>query len=412
MQTIDELNIPNFQMLIQDGRPRYSHQRYIAYYSVLQGTEYGQSILQTMMDDCRIKALEGNLLAAGSIMTAAQPMELAMWFIWYAKRHGEKTAQEALDQWFATDTHEIQNTLWVVGLELEQSLHLPNGISITPINDLPDSDEKEDYLTVSRDRIGPHQRRLPTCAITKTISIRKFWSEADVAAGAYFSEYQKQSQPLFDVAMLINCLHGVVCVPYYHTSYMLEQYPLGHFGGRGAAIPLSDVSTDIWGRLNSDSFPVLTQLVASFDNREERDKEKLRLILSRLSQAKRRSQATDKVLDLGIALEMLLLDESKNDQISLVFRLRGSWLLGADTVDRANKYDLLNNLYGARSAVAHNGTLPRRRNGGIHDGNFQEVFPQYEALAADITQKIILNGWPNWKELVLGGAMSVHVDGN
>jgi hypothetical protein len=164
-----------------------------------------------------------------------------------------------------------------------------------------------------------------------------------------------------------------------------------------------DVSTDVWGKLTSDYLPALTQLVTSFENRTDRDKEKLRLILSRLSQAKRRSQATDKVLDLGIALEMLLLDEAKNDQISLIFRLRGSWLLGENPVDREKKYELLNSLYGARSAVAHNGTLPKKKNGVIHAANFQEVFPQYEALATDIAQKIIMHGWPNWKELVLGG---------
>lgn len=403
MQTLEELQTPICRMLIEDGRPTYSMQLFTAYWDLLQKTEYGKATLQHLTDDPRVKALKGSLITNGNIMFSAAPMNLAMWFIWYAKKKGEKAAREALDQWFATDTHEIQNTLWVVGLELEQSLQLPNGVSITPIAELPDSDEKEDYLTVSRDRINAHQRRLPACAITKTMSIRKFCGETDGERNVYLAEYQKHSQQLFDVAILLNALHSVVCVPYCHTSYVLEPQPLCYFCGRGAGNPVIDVSTDVWGKLTPDSLPALTQLVASFENRTERDKEKLRLILSRLSQAKRRSQATDKVLDLGIALEMLLLDEAKNDQISLIFRLRGSWLLGETPADREKKYDLLNSLYGARSAVAHSGTLPKKSKGGIHAGNFQEVFPQYEALAGDIAQKIILHGWPNWKALVLGG---------
>jgi len=403
MQTLEELQTPIVQMLIEDGRPTYSMQLFSAYFRLLKESEYGQAILQRLTDDPRVKALEGNLVATGNIMSAVEPMYLAMWFIWCAKIRGEKAAQEALDQWLATDTHEIQNTLWVVGLELEQSVQLPNGISITHISELPDSDEKEDYLTVSRDRINAHQRRLPVCAITKTLAIKKFFGDGERERDAYFAEYHRHSQQLFDVAILLNALHGVVCVPYCHTSYVLEPQPLGYFGGRGNGSPLNDVSTDVWGKLALDSLPALTQLVASFESRIDRDKEKLRLILSRLSQAKRRSQAADKVLDLGIALEMLLLDEAKNDQISLLFRLRGSWLLGETLPDREKKYELLNSLYGARSAVAHNGSLPKKKKGDIHATNFQEVFPQYEALATDIAQKVIMHGWPNWKELVLGG---------
>jgi len=403
MQALEDLQIPICRMLTEDGRPPYSFQLHNAYWEILEKTEYGKATLLRLQNDPRVNALNGILITNGNQMSSASPWVLAMWFIWYAMKKGEKAAQETLDQWFTSDTHEIQNTLWVVGLELEQGLQLPNGISITPIDDLPESDEKEDYQTLSRERVNAHQRRLPACAITKKVSIQKFYDHLSGKNDAYLAEYQKHSQQLFDVAALLNALHGVVCVPYCHTSYVLEPQPLCHFGGRGSSSPIIDVSTDTWGKLTHDSLAALTQLVDSFENRTEQEQEKLRVILSRLSQAKRRSQATDKVLDLGIALEMLLLDEAKNDQISLIFRLRGSWLLGESPADRENKYDLLSSLYSARSAVAHSGTLPKKSKSSIHAANFQEIFPQCEVLASDIAQKIILDGWPNWKSLVLGG---------
>lgn len=403
MQKLEDLQIPICRMLIDDGRPTYSFQLFIAYWEILEKTEYGKATLQRLTNDPRVNDLKGALINNGNQRFSVTPTALAMWFIWYAMQKGEKAAHEALDQWFTADTHEIQHTLWVVGLELVQGLQLPNGISITPIDDLPESDEKEDYLTVSRDRMGAQHKRLPACAITKKVSIQKISSGIGGKDDAYFAEHQKHTQQLFDVAALLNVLHGVICVPYCHISYVLEPQPLCFFTGRGSSSPVIDVSTDAWGNLTPDSLATLTHLVASFEKRTEKEKEKLRVILSRLSQAKRRSQATDKVLDLGIALEMLLLDEAKNDQISLIFRLRGSWLLGESPADREKKYDLLNSLYGARSAVAHNGALPRKSKAGIHAENFLETFPQYETLASDIAQKIILHGWPNWKSLVLGG---------
>jgi len=117
--------------------------------------------------------------------------------------------------------------------------------------------------------------------------------------------------------------------------------------------------------------------------------------LEHLSQAKRRIQIDDRILDLGIALEMLLLKNSKKDQdqLSSSFRLRGSWLVGIDKTDRVKKYEQLKKIYGYRSDVAHNGILC--------DGSQEEItqvhksFYEYLTLAENICQSVIKNGYPN-----------------
>jgi hypothetical protein len=128
---------------------------------------------------------------------------------------------------------------------------------------------------------------------------------------------------------------------------------------------------------------------------------RIQRILYRLSQAKRRTQIEDKILDLGIALEMLLLQDNRNrEQLSLSFRLRGSWLIGQSAEDRHEKYLRLRDIYNYRSDVAHGGMLCRGEEAKIE--NMRRSFPVYQRLAEDICQKIIKGGKPDWTRLVLG----------
>lgn len=76
--------------------------------------------------------------------------------------------------------------------------------------------------------------------------------------------------------------------------------------------------------------------------------------VQRLAQAKSRLDVEDAALDLGVALEMVLLD-GKVDQLSLAFRTRGAWLLGETPHERNEIFEALKRLYNLRSEVAHTG---------------------------------------------------------
>jgi hypothetical protein len=107
-------------------------------------------------------------------------------------------------------------------------------------------------------------------------------------------------------------------------------------------------------------------------------------------------------MDLGIALEMLLLKDNTNrEQLSLSFRLRGAWLVSGTPEERHKNYQLLKELYNYRSQVAHSGLL--------ESGNAQKIekvrnqFPEYQALAEKISRRLLNNPQVNWEDLVVGG---------
>ena len=109
----------------------------------------------------------------------------------------------------------------------------------------------------------------------------------------------------------------------------------------------------------------------------------------------------DKILDLGVTLEMLLLDDDlSNNELSLAFRLRGSWLLGGDIASkRIEIYEQLRELYRYRSQVAHSGMLCKGNMEKIN--NVRQSFSKYQTLAEDVCRKIIKEGKPNWDKIVL-----------
>jgi hypothetical protein len=124
-------------------------------------------------------------------------------------------------------------------------------------------------------------------------------------------------------------------------------------------------------------------VITAFERLSDAEKARLRLILNRFGQAKRRNQIEDKILDLGIALEMLLLkDNANHEQLALSFRLRGAWLVASSAEERVVAYGKLRDIYKYRSQVAHSGVLCRGNSEQVN--KVREVIPEYQSLAGRI----------------------------
>ena len=202
------------------------------------------------------------------------------------------------------------------------------------------------------------------------------------------------------MSLILNALDNVSCLAYYSTYYPVSGTPLGPFGGSGGGSSLYDVMGHSSTKIASQDLLSIDALIKGFEILDSNEKVRMRRILSRLSQAKRRVQIEDKILDLGIAMEMLLLqDNTHNAQLSLSFRLRGSWLLGTSADTRYEIYHQLKDIYRYRSDVAHSGVLCKGDAAKIK--TVRDAFPVYRSYAEDICRKIIQDGKPDWDKLVL-----------
>ena len=403
---LGKLNIPKLEIdrfsFVYDIQTR----SYLLYADIIEKNELGKTLLSCLNSDPCIKNLQNKMISNGCGAYTFDIKKLAMWFLWAANKHGQKNAEQLLNEFLNSDHIPVINTLWVLGIEVKQSIQLGNGYGIIPTSEMPDSRDKELYMTFDMHNAarGLHN---PKAAIVYKCNVVKTRSGDEQFSRDKDKDFWNSSKRLKEIAFLLNALDGISCIPCYATSYVDRDMPLGLFGASGGGYNIYDVLGYKNSELSLNAKDEIESLMEAFGKLSDMDKNRLLRVLSRLSQSKRRSQIEDKLLDLGIALEMVLLGDNKNsDQLSLSFRLRGSWLLESDPKSRKTAYCLLRDIYKYRSQVAHSGILCANNIEKIK--KVREKFPEYRALAEKIVRIIILNGKPDWTNLILGNTQQLN----
>jgi hypothetical protein len=100
------------------------------------------------------------------------------------------------------------------------------------------------------------------------------------------------------------------------------------------------------------------QALRSFKSTHKKATSTVAIVADRIVGARRAATLADRALDLGMALEALLMfNERERGEISFKMRTRAAWLLGATPDQRKTILMWVRNLYNLRSSVAH-GSVP------------------------------------------------------
>jgi hypothetical protein len=162
-------------------------------------------------------------------------------------------------------------------------------------------------------------------------------------------------------------------------------------------------TSDLWRAsskpitLNGEAAARVFSLLEDFEHTQ---KQALQVALDRLIQALRRKHGVDKAIDLGIALEVMLLHGiGANDRGELRFRssIRGATFLGDEKTERLEIFRILKESYDLRSQAVHSGVLKK--------GKAEQILEQAANICAQIALKLIeRRSFPDWDaEIVIGG---------
>ncbi|SMH50842.1 HEPN domain-containing protein [Mesorhizobium australicum] len=130
---------------------------------------------------------------------------------------------------------------------------------------------------------------------------------------------------------------------------------------------------------------------------DEKRKEKLHVPLERIMLSAAETHVVDKLIDLSIALESMLLD-GEQGELAYKIAVRGAWLISRNPSERIENYKLIKKLYGMRSKAVHTGNLAKesgRQNGTLLDAELGIE------IARDVAKKILSIGKMDWEKLVL-----------
>lgn len=317
------------------------------------------------------------------------------WWIKYANEHSPAAADAAFDAYLAADFIQTDEVLWLFGVRPAAEFRIDADTRLVPVASAPESTDRAKYEL--RAGLASHEMALPTAALVSRVAVPKL---ADPDHNIW-AQYKLELY-----VRLINALPGLFAQPALQADYPLAEFPPGIFGARGSVSPIGD----LWPRrvLDIDAFDadLLKRLLDGLLALPKHWRDRVERALTRLGIAKARFDAQEKALDLGIALEMVLLNaenrgEEITSQLSNHFRTRGAWLLG-DTPERRQQFHrTLGAIYNNRSKIAHNGfseELTKAQAKG------EPVPPEgHFTLAEDIIRSIILDGPPAWSSLVMGG---------
>lgn len=144
----------------------------------------------------------------------------------------------------------------------------------------------------------------------------------------------------------------------------------------------------------------IARLFRRFEAFKDSAKDPLRISVDRLNQALRRPDSVDKAIDLGIALEVMLLhsiDPTERGELRYRSSIRGAMFLGGDKQDRLNTFKLLRDAYDLRSKAVHAGALTA-------EPPPMEILEKAVSVCARMARKLIEQGsFPDWEaEYVIG----------
>ncbi|MBI1785492.1 hypothetical protein HYR69_10145 [Candidatus Sumerlaeota bacterium] len=296
------------------------------------------------------------------------------------------------------------------GIKVESEIDLGNGVRLIPFSNLPESGHKR-QLSESADPAGDVASRgsmipdPPECALIFDHTVKHFIhffadgklpNESSALAFCSLLDDTRLALTLCGPSAPMNASYWFqYCDPEIQAAIM---YP-------SRSLALNEIVPSYY------SAPVITDSMANgiacaFQDLEDTEangnlKSKVRLSLTRLNQAVRRPLHGDRVLDLAIALESLLVGDGGG--LSFKFALRGALLTAPSIEDRRTVRATLRAFYELRSELIHKGTLGSEvKVKGIGKVPSAKVVTDTTSICAQVIRKILeLKSVPNWDEYEL-----------
>jgi hypothetical protein len=371
-------------------------------------------LVKTLGDQGTLQRFNQRYFRGHNSLFLVSPYTLATWITDNSYRQGIDATLKAIKRYLALDYTPTVEILAVTGIEIQEEIELGNGIFLAPMNNVPSIKvrealtekiivlEAETDLGFSPLAVWMRGRKPPTAGLYCFTKLKPQTCKEDDLN--HIKSLQTKGA-LYEACACLALIGPSAPKPLAYWSELEEWVPLNGYTGSGFSyVPIEVLSGSQYLFSKADLLEA-RNLYGQFLSCSENTRTKLRIPLARLTQAVGRSNLVDKALDLGVALESLLLNDlGSNEQLSLSLRIRGAWLLGEDANDRHRLERIFKQLYHYRSQAAHRGKFDKDRVKIDSDLiPIQDFLKTGEELCAAIIKKILEKAkFPEWNRLILG----------
>lgn len=366
-------------------------------------------LIQSIRETNELKIFNDQFFGTPSGWQRVSLYMLSNWLVSQALKSGTEKVLKALQAFLSVDYTSGIEIVAVSGIKLSKEIELFDGIKLAPIEMIPSE--------IVRRAIK--NRRLEQCSHGQSFFLDPFnplfraeklpqtalycechWKPRFASDFNQLPNIESRSEPLNSILSLITLIGPSGPIAYLQWAELSENMPFID-KVKGCSSLQYDIISDTETILNDKDLEELQNLCRKYFGLNKKIRNALSVPLARLNLAIRRKAVRDKAIELGIAFEALFLtDRSANDPISLLFRLRGAWLLGKNTEERHHIERLLNSIYTLRSEAVHTGDVPNY----ISQKSAESIIDEGIKLCSNAIRLIIYKGdFPHWNNLLIGG---------
>jgi len=313
--------------------------------------------------------------------------DLAAWLISRGVKVGPEQTVVDLKRYVEAPLIPVARMLALDGLRVHGRGDLGQGIALISWNDVPETPATRIVEARFRDSFdGKH----PSAALVQEMGRAK----RHLSPGEEWTPWDEEK--IRDALLCVGIV--VPCSPIPLVSWL--QFPeWAPTRGVGFTIGLPHLE----GRRRNDGWstehgPVAADVFARFRALPSAQREALRVPLQRLASAMRAWSTVDSAIDLGIALEALLLADTDTSELTFKLRLRVSRYLEPAGAGRERFFDAVRDLYAIRSTAVHRGHLPDT----FKARPTTEILEDGYRVVARALRRMIADGIPDWKAVELG----------
>jgi hypothetical protein len=395
---LGHLQLPKIEINSFLHNPSFASRSFIHYSGNVDTTEAGQNILRRLSNEPRVSTMSGQLIPGGLNNSATFDINImAAWWIMRANEEGIERADSDLEAYLTSDVVDVIVSYWIVGLNPSKVIKLGEGFDLCPLSEMPDSDSKERY-SQAINKMNKLDGPIPRAAICKMVKRKKIKDQLGDEISTIDSEISQKTE---NIIRLLNCIKGVICLPWIQTSHLPASIPTGILGTSDLRWPRSDFSYQKVVNLDELDASLLMNLFNGLKRLDAEWVQRISMALDRLAIAKATKNIHSSSLDLGISLEMILLTgEGAKSQIRQTFSTRASWFIGHDGEERLRLFKEFKSIYDNRSCVAHGGFSDKLQK--LQTNEAKVYLDNHFGFAERVFQKIIIDGPPlSWDAIVL-----------
>lgn len=358
--------------------------------------EIEDELLEVIKEIPEFTIFDGKLFNCGSQAQRVELEQIVKWLLYSTHRYGVDKTLDNLNKYFEIDGNPLYEVQLVSGIEVEQEVELIDNTWLVPFDKIPDCWQKN-YYSPDSYKFPDNKYCSKAAILRKTKSSPKSYHQDEGHKMLLETDIQ-----LSDFCEILTLVGPSAPYPTTYWTILEEIVPLKLV--TGLSDRMSSLSYLVY-KYEPEDYALAKNIVKSYLSLSGDLKNSLLLSIKRLNMAQRRNSMENKAIDLGIALEILLLkDRGKHELIAFPFRLRGAWFLGEDIKRRRVIYDLLQAIYDCRSSAVHSGKLKKvKYKIDGKDVQLTKLFEEGFNLCAELITKIIKERkYPDWNKLTLG----------